>query len=217
MFKQLCRLQRYTFLHDFPNVYNTFLHELSSYSYTFLHELSSYYVHDNSFPILFIIIDCFHILPQFLVERMFRHRVLVAQDDELHSGSRHRHVHAAEVFQESDLSLVVGTYQRDEYHVSFLPLETVHRVYADEAAVRLEELILLDELLEILYLGTIRRNDAHVDALAQYPLLAYLGEVFRQGEQGKLGFCLVDTPETLAHKLLLEVQIRILIGCRYRR
>ena len=30
MFKQLCRLQRYTFLH-----------ELSSYAYTFLHELSS--------------------------------------------------------------------------------------------------------------------------------------------------------------------------------
>ena len=41
MFKQLCRLQRYTFLHDLPNVYNTFLHELSSY-----------YVHDNRFPCL---------------------------------------------------------------------------------------------------------------------------------------------------------------------
>ena len=41
MFKQLCRLQRYTFLHDFQNVYNTFLHELSSYAYTFLHELPS--------------------------------------------------------------------------------------------------------------------------------------------------------------------------------
>ena len=91
MFKQLCRLQRYAFLHELSNVFNTFLHELSSY-----------YVHDNRFPILFIIIDCLHILPQFLVERMFRHRVLVAQDDELHSGSRHRHVHAAEVFQESE-------------------------------------------------------------------------------------------------------------------
>ena len=66
MFKQLCRLQRYTFLHDLPNVYNTFLHELSLHAYTFLHELSSYtciflhelssyYVHDNRFPILFII------------------------------------------------------------------------------------------------------------------------------------------------------------------
>ena len=52
MFKQLCRLQRYTFLHDLPNVYNTFLHELSSYAYTFLHELSSYYVHDNRFQCL---------------------------------------------------------------------------------------------------------------------------------------------------------------------
>ena len=217
MFKQLCRLQRYTFLHDLPNVYNTFLHELSSYSYTFLHELSSYYVHDNSFPILFIIIDCFHILPQFLVERMFRHRVLVAQDDELHSGSRHRHVHAAEVFQETYLAFIVGTHQRDEDHVSFLPLETIYRIHAYQAAVRLEELILLDELLEILYLGTVRRNDAYIDSFLQNALFAYLGEVFRQGEQGKLGFCLVDTPETLAHKLLLEVQIRILIGCRYRR
>ena len=75
MFKQLCRLRRYTFLHDLPNVYNTFLHELSSYAYTFLHELSSF---TTAFPVLFIIIDCFHILPQFLVERMFRHRVLVA-------------------------------------------------------------------------------------------------------------------------------------------
>ena len=162
-------------------------------------------------------IDCLHILPQFLVERMLGHRILIAQDDELHSGSRHRHVHAAKVFQESYLAFIVGTYQRDENHVSFLPLETIHRVYADQTAVRLEELILLDELLQILHLGTVRRNDAHVDALAQYPLLAYLGEVFRQGEQGKFGFRLVDKPETLAHKLFLEVQIRIRIGCRCRR
>lgn len=41
MFKQLCRLQRYTFLHELSNVFNTFLHELSSYAYTFLHEPSS--------------------------------------------------------------------------------------------------------------------------------------------------------------------------------
>lgn len=181
MFKQLCRLQRYTFLHDLPNVYNTFLHELSSYAYTFLHELSLYYVHDNS---LFIIIDCFHILPQFLVERMFRHRVLVAQDDELHSGSRHRHVHAAEVFQKSDLSLVVGTYQGDENYVSFLPLETIYRIHAYQAAVRLEEFIFLDELLEILYLSTIRRDDAYIDSFLQNALFAYLGEVFRQSQQG---------------------------------
>ena len=44
MFKQLCRLQRYTFLHELSNVFNTFLHELSSHAYTFLHELSSYIV-----------------------------------------------------------------------------------------------------------------------------------------------------------------------------
>ena len=79
MFKQLCRLQRYAFLHELSNVFNTFLHELSSYAYTFLHEHSSYYVHDNRFPILFVVVDSLHILPQFLVERMLRHRVLVNQ------------------------------------------------------------------------------------------------------------------------------------------
>lgn len=63
MFKQLYRLQIYTFLHELSNVFNTFLHELSLYAYTFLHELSSYtcifytnfssyYVHDNRFPCL---------------------------------------------------------------------------------------------------------------------------------------------------------------------
>ena len=95
---------------------------------------------------------------------MFRHRVLVAQDDELHPSSRHRHVHAAEVFQETYLAFIVGTHQRDEDNVALLPLETIHRVYADQTAVRLEELIFLDELLEILYLGTVRRNDAYIDS-----------------------------------------------------
>ena len=113
---------------------------------------------------------------------MFRHRVLVAQDDELHSGSRHRHVHAAEVFQESDLSLIVGAYQGDEDHVSFLSLETIYRIHADQTAVRLEELIFLDEFLEILHLGTVRRNDAYIDSFLQNALFAYLGEVFRQGD-----------------------------------
>lgn len=42
MFKQLCRLQRYTFLHELPNVFNTFLHELSVFTHTFLYELVSF-------------------------------------------------------------------------------------------------------------------------------------------------------------------------------
>ena len=212
MFKQLCRLQRYTFLHELSNVFNTFLHELYSYAYTFLHEPSSYYVHDNRFPILFIIIDCLHILPQFLVERVLRHRLFVAQDDELHAGTRHRHVHAAQVFQETDLSFVIGPHQGDENHVALLSLEAVHRVNADQAAVRLEELILLDEPLEVLHLSTIGRDDSHVDALVYYALLAYLGEVFRQGEESKLRLRLVDAAEALAHKLLFEVHVYILPG-----
>ena len=146
MFKQLCWLQRYTF---FARTSKCFQHFSTRTFLAYIHFFTR-----TSF--LFIIIEPFHILPQFLVERMLGHRVLVAQDDELHAGSRHRHVHAAEVFQETYLAFIVGTHQRDEYHVSFLTLETIHRVYADEAAVRLEELILLDELLQILHLGTVR-------------------------------------------------------------
>ena len=212
MFKQLCRLQRYTFLHELSNVFNTFLHELSSYAYTFLHEPSLYYVHDNRFPILFVVVDSLHILPQFLVERMLRHGVFVAQDDELHAGTRHRHVHAAQVFQESDLSFVIGPHQGDEDHVALLSLESVHRVDADQAAVRLEELILLDEPLGVLHLSTIGRDDSHVDSLVYNALFAYLGEVFRQGEESKLRLCLVDAAEALAHKLLFEVHVCILPG-----
>lgn len=212
MLKQLCRLQRYTFLHELSNVFNTFLHELSSYAYTFLHELSSYYVHDNRFPILFVVGDSLHIFPQFLVEGMLRHGVFVAQDDELHAGTRHRHVHAAQVFQETYLAFIVGTHQRDEDHVALLSLESVHRVDADQAAVRLEELIFLDEPLEVLHLSTIGRDDSYVDALVYYALLAYLGEVFRQGEESKLRLRLVDAAEALAHKLLFEVHVYILPG-----
>lgn len=46
MFKQLCRLQRYTFLHDLPNVYNTF--------YTnFPHEHTLFYTNFSRIHTLF--------------------------------------------------------------------------------------------------------------------------------------------------------------------
>ncbi len=51
---------------------------------------------------------------------MFRHRILVAQDDELHAGSCYRHIHAAKVFQETDLAFIIRTYQRDEDDVALL-------------------------------------------------------------------------------------------------
>ena len=63
MFKQLYRLQRYTFLHELSLYAYNFLHELFSYTYIFFTRTSFF----------------FHILPQFLVERMLGHRVLVNQ------------------------------------------------------------------------------------------------------------------------------------------
>ena len=40
MFKQLCRLQRYTFLHEPTSFFAHFLHEPSRKVHTFLHVLS---------------------------------------------------------------------------------------------------------------------------------------------------------------------------------
>ena len=125
-----------------------------------------------------MIIECLNILPQFLVERMLGHRVLVAEDDEFHTSPRHRHVHTTEVSEEAYLPLIVGTNQGDEDNISLLSLETIHRVDAYQTTIGLEEVILLDELLEILHLRTIWGNDAHVDTIVQYSLLAYLREVF---------------------------------------
>ena len=50
MFKQFCRLQRYTFLHELSNVFNTFLHELYSYAYTFYTNLPRITVMTTAFP-----------------------------------------------------------------------------------------------------------------------------------------------------------------------
>ena len=63
-----------------------------------------------------------------------------------------------------------------------------------------------------MHLSTIGRDDSHVDALVYYALLAYLGEIFRQGKESKLRLRLVDTAEALAHKLLFEVHVCILPG-----
>ena len=68
---------------------------------------------------------------------MLRHGALIAQDDELHPGSRHRHIHTAEVLEEAYLSLVIGANEGDEDDITILSLEAIHRVHADETAVRL--------------------------------------------------------------------------------
>ncbi len=108
MFKQLYRLQIYTFYTNFQmfsTLFYTNFHCMHTLFYTNFHRILAFFTRTfhritfmtTAFLVLFIIIESLHILPQFLVERMLGHRVFIAEDDELHAGSRHCHVHSAQI------------------------------------------------------------------------------------------------------------------------
>ena len=79
---------------------------------------------------------------------MLGERRSIPQDDELHPRPRNRHIHPSQVVQETDLSVLVGTYQADEDDVTLLTLETIHRIDGYQSSEWLEEGIPLDELTE---------------------------------------------------------------------
>ena len=58
----------------------------------------------------------------------------VSQDHQFHTGTGDRYVHAPQVVQETDLSILVGPYQTDQDDIAFLPLETVNGMYGDQSA-----------------------------------------------------------------------------------
>ena len=98
---------------------------------------------------------------------MLGKRRSIAKNDKLHPGTCYRHIHPSEVIQETDLPILVGAHEAYQDNVAFLPLETIHRVYGDELAERLEESILLDELAEVLHLCLVGRDEAEVDTFLQ--------------------------------------------------
>lgn len=65
----------------------------------------------------------------------------IAQDDKLHARPGHGDIHPPEVPEETDLTIFICPYERDDDHIPFLPLEAIHGVDCDQAAVWLEERI----------------------------------------------------------------------------
>ena len=135
---------------------------------------------------------------------MARHGRGIAEDDEFHTGACDGHVHAAEVTQETNLSFVVGADEGDEDDVAFLALEAVDGVDADEVAVRFEELAFFEESAEVLHLGAVGGDDAHVEAFVEDAGFADFLKILFEGEEGEFGFGLVDAAEGFADKLLFE-------------
>ena len=52
----------------------------------------------------------------------------IAQNDEFHAGTSDGNIHTAQVVEESDATFVISSYHRNQYHVTFLPLEPIHRI-----------------------------------------------------------------------------------------
>ncbi len=135
---------------------------------------------------------------------MARHGRGIAEDDEFHAGACDGHVHASEVAQETDLSFVVGTDEGDEDDVAFLALETIDGVDADEVAVRFEELAFFEETAEVLYLGAVGGDNAHVESFVEDAGFADFLKILFEGEEGEFGFGLVDAAEGFADELLFK-------------
>ena len=76
----------------------------------------------------------------------------ISQDNQFHASSCNRDVHTPEVVQETDVSLLVGTYQADHDHIPFLSLKTVYRMDCNQFAERFEKSIPFDQAADILYL-----------------------------------------------------------------
>lgn len=128
----------------------------------------------------------------------------VAEDDELHPRPCYGHVHAAEVLQETDLSVIVGAHEGYEYHVAFLSLKAVNGVYRYQMTVWLEELALLYQSAQILHLCAVGGDYAHVYPLFQCALLANLREIPLQRSQCQFCLVLVYAAETLAYEGFAE-------------
>lgn len=94
--------------------------------------------------------------------------------DELHAGTRHGHIHAAEVAQKADVAFVVASHKGDDDDVAFLALKAVDGVDGDEMTERLEEWCPLDKATQILHLCPVRRYESYVYALVEETLSAYL-------------------------------------------
>lgn len=134
-------------------------------------------------------------LEQLVVERMSCQRGGIGQYYEFHAGPCHGYVHAAQVLEESYLTVFIGADQAYYYHVTLLSLKSVDRVYAYKTAVWLKEWVGLDELTQILHLCAVGAYESKVNMLLDYALTAYLADVILEVLYGKLRLRLVYASE----------------------
>lgn len=63
----------------------------------------------------------------------------IAQNNQFHTGTGDGYVHTAQVIEEANLTVFIGTHQTDKNHVTLLPLKAIHRIDGNQGAIRLEK------------------------------------------------------------------------------
>lgn len=118
---------------------------------------------------------------EFFIKGVARHGRSIAEDDEFHSGTGNSHIHTAQITEETNLSFIIGSHQRNQDNITFLTLETINSIHADQLTKGLKELFLLQQSTEILYLCPVRRDDTYIDTLVKNTLFAYLIKIGLKG------------------------------------
>lgn len=67
----------------------------------------------------------------------------IAQNNQFHTGTGDGYVHAAQVIEETNLTVFIGTYQTDKNHITLLPLKAIYRIDSNQGTIRLEKVSFL--------------------------------------------------------------------------
>ena len=118
------------------------------------------------------------VLVQGFVERVTGKRGGISQNDEFHAGTGDCHVHPAEVVEESDVPVCVGSHETDEDYIPFLSLKPVHGVNGDELFQRLEEAVPFDQLTDILHLYPVGGYQPEINSFIQHPFYPDFLDIF---------------------------------------
>ena len=66
-----------------------------------------------------------HIVQEGFIKFILANRAAIADDDELHAGAGHRHIHAPIIRQKADVFFLIGAHEGDVNDIALLPLKTI--------------------------------------------------------------------------------------------
>ncbi len=82
----------------------------------------------------------------------------VANDDKLFAGTRHGHIHAADVGKKANGAGIIATSEADVHHIALLPLKRIDGI--DRQGTRLHQIASFEQFAKQVGLGFVGRNNS---------------------------------------------------------